>query len=49
MNKECNRYKGGMCVAHNSPVCVNTLFSVRYGYQKPNCCDYQPKEKKDNE
>lgn len=46
---ECKHYKDGWCTAHNNTVCVNTLFSVRYGYQKPNCPDYQPKEKKDNE
>lgn len=45
---ECKHYKDGKCSAHNNMICVNTLFSVRYGYQKPNCRDYQPKEKKDN-
>lgn len=45
---ECKHYKDQRCTAHNSSVCVNTLFSVRYGYQKPNCPDYEPKEKKDN-
>lgn len=45
---ECKHYKDGRCTAHNSTVCINTLFSVRYGYQKPNCLDYEPKEKKDN-
>lgn len=46
---ECKRYNDGACVAHNSTKCLNTLFSVRYGYQKPNCLDYEPKEKKDND
>lgn len=47
-SKDCKHYKDGRCTAHNSTVCVNTLFSVRYGYQKPNCPDYEPKEKKDD-
>ena len=46
---ECKHYNNGACVAHNSTKCLNTLFSVRYGYQKPNCLDYEPKEKKDND
>lgn len=46
---ECKHYNNGACVAHNSAKCLNTLFSVRYGYQKPNCLDYEPKEKKDND
>lgn len=45
---ECKHYKDGVCSAHNNTMCINTLFSVRYGYQKPNCPDYEPKEKKDN-
>ena len=43
---ECRHYKGGRCTAHNSTVCVNTLFSVRNGYQKPNCPDFTPKTEK---
>lgn len=46
---ECKHYNNGACVAHNSTKCLNTLFSVRYGYQKPNCLDYELKEKKDND
>lgn len=46
---ECKHYNNGACVAHNNTKCLNTLFSVRYGYKNPNCPDYQPKEKKDNE
>ena len=43
---ECKHYKDGKCKVHSNMICVNTLFSVRYGYQKPHCPDYQPKEKK---
>lgn len=46
---ECKHYNNGVCAAHNNTKCLNTLFSVRNGYQKPNCPDYKPKEKKDNE
>ena len=46
---ECKHYNNGACAAHNNTKCLNTLFSVRYGYQKPNCLDYEPKEKKDND
>lgn len=42
--QECEHYKDGRRTAHNSTVCINTLFSVRYGYQKPHCPNYQPKE-----
>ena len=35
--------------AHNSTVCVNTLFSVRNGYQKPHYPNCQPKERKYND
>lgn len=42
---ECRRYKDGKCSAHNNMKCLNTLFSVRYGYQKPNCPDYEQKKR----
>lgn len=45
---ECKHYNNIACAVHNNTKCLNTLFSVRYGYQKPHCPDYQPKEKKDN-
>lgn len=38
---ECKHYKDRKCKAYDNMICVNTLFSVRYGYQKPNCCDYK--------
>lgn len=46
---ECRHYNNIACAVHNNTKCLNTLFSVRYGYQKPHCPDYEPKEKKDNE
>ena len=42
---ECRHYKNGACAVHNNTKCLNTLFSVRYGYQKPNCPDYEQKKR----
>lgn len=46
--QECEHYCDEVCAVHNKTMCLNTLFSVRYGYQKPNCPDYEPKEKKND-
>lgn len=40
---ECKYYKDRKCKVHGNMICVNTLFSVRYGYQKPDCPDYLTK------
>lgn len=45
--RECKYLEGMKCVAHNNTMCLNMLFSVRNGYQKPFCPDFTPK-KKDN-
>lgn len=37
---ECKHYNNGACAVHNNTKCLNTYFSVRYGYQKPDCPDY---------
>lgn len=42
---ECRHYKNGAFAVHNNTKCLNTLFSVRYGYQKPNCPDYEQKKR----
>ena len=44
--KDCKFYSNGVCIAHNNTKCINTLFSVRNGYQKPNCPDFTPKKDK---
>lgn len=46
---ECRHYENGVCAAHNYTMCLNMLFSVRNGYQKPNCPDYESKGRNDNE
>lgn len=40
---ECKHYNNGDCAVHNNTKCLNTYFSVRYGYQKPDCPDYLAK------
>lgn len=40
---ECKHYNNGACAVHNNTKCLNTYFSVRYGYQKPACPDYLAK------
>lgn len=48
--RECEHYKDSRCMVHNRTMCINELFSVRNGYQKPNCPDFTPKTKeKDGE
>lgn len=37
---ECKHYNNGACAVRNNTKCLNTYFSVRYGYQKPDCPDY---------
>ena len=32
---ECKHYNNGACAVRNNTKCLNTYFSVRYGYQKP--------------
>lgn len=40
---ECKHYNNGACAVHNNTKCLNTYFSVRYGYKKPDCPDYLAK------